>query len=474
MKPISTTDSDHPKSDCPANSMDSFPHSRQVLLRMRPSPSPFLPFAFCLLPFIFSVLLPFGCGGACQELSDGFQAELRREAALAGTGISAFGGGEYHIGMTLSPELLHTIGLEVNRVLEPYGDRLYVIDPETGWRETVILEMRPALEAMKMGDITENVVLLSFGVALDLSTRSVGRASRHYLTGWFTITGRLDLEYSDDLRSANLLLTFERFDRDTIDLGSHALSAPVAEAVNEWLHPAVSDLLFDQIGRVSLVSFPSLRSGGITVGFAPAGLFLSPTTGSAFLGFVTNLRPEPGGTVTPEFDAPSGSLRVSIHPGLPAAAARLALAEGIVPRAYTREAELDDDGPVQISLESLELSSDHFDMGYRLWDLGSGYCHAVEIDVSGAITLREDSIALVATDVVHVQEEAEEDWFFDPAPWMRSAFAASVIDLAERFVDIRDIQLSSGNRLVLEPVALQADAHRITVDFRPAEPARPF
>jgi hypothetical protein len=404
------------------------------------------------------------CGGACQELQERYDDALRRETALAGTGISTLGGGEYHVGVTFSPELFRTVALEANSVFGVLTDR-QPVSGESGRTETIRLSLIPTLDQIKFGSIeneergrTEEVALVTFQFELTIDIRTPGRARTHQVFGWFTVSGHFQLDYDDFSATTALTLVFDRFDRDTIDLGPSGLRSAVAEVVAEWVHDKLDELLFEEIQQVALVRFPTLSSAALGVAFAPAGLVLYPEHGTVFIGFVTNLRPESGGRVVPVGEAPPESLRVQLHPALAEAGARLALAEGTMPRTFNRAGELDPDGEIQLSLDSLSFEGETVRLGFTAWDFGDAYCREVPMSAQGPIRIREDSIGLQLTDI---------EGGVDSALWLRSSFAVGMVEIAEEFIDVEGIHLASGRHQQLQPIAVTIDPGRVTIDLIP-------
>lgn len=426
-----------------------------------------------LLALAFSTLaapLIVGCSGTCSETRDDFTAAARRMSRVAGTGISFVSGGEYHLGLTLSPGMLQRLlsrqgessrpGQE--ELEAPIHARISVGGSESERRTAVILDVWPTVEEIELLDAETHAIRLHFGIQANVAVRSPGRAAEHIVPGTYAVNGFLQLQHEVG-QPPQLVAVLREVSAEHFSIGLHALGAAETERVREFIVPALSRYLLSEVRTIPIVQFPNVPTGSVVITLSPIELQTFPETGTVFIGLLTNLRPSPGGGVGPDPDLTNGALSVSIHPGLAAAAIRLALAEGTLPSGFDGTLHHDSDGEIRVLLEQLGLESERFHLSFRVWDLRRGHCTIDTVDTSGPIRMREDSIALVPTDV---STTAVDDAITE-GHWLHSEFAVKATDLGERLLDVRGITLGSGEWLPLVPAGFDVDEWRVRVTMEP-------
>lgn len=416
------------------------------------------------MTFLFafaSVVSTLGCGGACADAQRAWQTDLRREQAFVGTGLTALASPDVHLGLTFSEGFLQELRELVNLALPTLETRLSA-GTGTERRAAVEIRARPEVERLELVGTERNEVVLHITIDTQVVVRRPGTRREHALPGAATVVGVLELvedETGEVVLSLRPVLRGPAAEEQVLQVTqpTGTLSASVAATVRDFVEPGVEEIL-SRSQPIPLLRFRDPVVAGLTIELAPAALRIYPDDHSVFVGFVTNLRPAVRGNVDAPTDVSLASLRYFVHPGVPAAALRLALAEGAIPSEYDQTGKPRPEGDIRIALDSAELSEGTFVLAFRAYTV-AGSCGMDEVLASGQVALTKGSVELSASEVV-AGGSAEAG-----ARWAGAPFITRSRDILHALIDPGGVVLGDGSLLPLAPGGLILEPDRIEVLF---------
>ena len=410
---------------------------------------------FALLAAIAACFL-LACGAACESARESFDAEWRGLNASAGTGLIQESSGSYHIGLTLSPGMLHSMATSLDQIIDPFGEPLTAEDEATGRRTRFRATVQTSVAEIELLDGPGGHVALHLDLNVEVAIRARGRTGRHYVPGSITLPGSLMVGAAEG-GEPTVEVHLEPLREAELTLGMGGLPTVVGETLSTYLQPELAEQL-EALERVPLIQFPTREIAGLRVNYAVKGLVAFPERGVVFVGLLTNLRPSGGARVEPDIDIGATGLAVSMHPDLPAAAARLAQAERIIPRDL--ENGSDDEPLVSLALlERFRLQDDEFSLYAKTWDLRVGYCLQRPLTVSGSVRSDSGRVEMLAANAAGPLDSQQET----ARSWLRSSFTRAALEITEQLIDWRSIPLGNGTELGLSIVELGFEPWRIAV-----------
>ena len=409
--------------------------------------------------------LTLSCGGTCRDHDAALQIALREQVARAGTGDGAVSGGEHHVGITYGHGLVSRLLGHAGELLGVEHGRLSVAASAERRRTAIRIFVQPRLRELELGvDPAEPSRVLVHGeVEVTVAIRT-GRAADTIVPGQFQLVGRLELG-RDEADVPALLLSVEGFGHPTT-LGLQALDDLLAEAAQGFTHDALNQMLLERETPLALLRFPTLESVGADIRLLPTELLTLTDTGGLFLGFASNLRPDPGARVGPDLDVDSDGMSVAVHPGLPAAAARLSLVDGSTPARLDDELRADVEGDVRLTLDELRVLPEEFEMDYSIWDFRSGSCSVHGATARGAMRVAKDVTSMVVTVVAPAAPDDSAAWVFSDAEWLGTPFIVGTSGAAGRILDLGTLHTASVDPVVLAPDPVEADSWTIRMRYR--------
>jgi len=352
--------------------------------------------------------------------------------------------------------MLHSIGISLDQIIEPFGEPLTAENEATGRRTRFRATVQTSVAEIELLHGTAGQVALHLDLNVEVAIRARGRTGRHYVPGSITLVGTLVVGTGDS-GDPTVEVLLEPLREAELTLGMGGLPVVVGETLSSYLQPELAEQL-QALERVTLIEFPTREIAGLSVEYAVKGLITYPETGVVFVGLLTNLRPSGGARVEPEVDIGATGLAVSIHPDLPAAAARLAQAEQVMP--YGLENDNEDRTADSLALlDRLQFRDDEFSLYAKTWDLRVGYCLQRPLTVSGSVRSESGRVQMLAANAAGPLDSQQDA----ARSWLRSSFTRSALEITEELIDWRSIPLGNGTELALSIIEIGLEPWRIAV-----------
>ena len=347
---------------------------------------------------VFAVLisaLTTGCGLPCQQTRADYDVHNRQLRSHAGIGEEPIGTGEYHVGMLISESMLGDL-LQINGIaFEPLEERLSISGDEAGRRSAVNISVSPRLDRITFMESDTTAARFHFDVHVQLDIRAPGQTREHYLTGSLSIDGHLESRTGTRATPA-LMAVLETLTEDDLQLGVHALEPAIARAVVGFVGPALSSHLLTDATTFPVMEFPSIEISPVTIELEPVGLVLYPDNNALFIGFVTNLRPEPGGDVWPLASQPVTGMTTYIHPHLATAALQRGFVDNRIINRLDNHLNIDQAGDIGIAVDSIALTEpDQLRFNLSAWDMRARQCGVEPVSIEARLTREESQLAII-------------------------------------------------------------------------------
>jgi hypothetical protein len=296
----------------------------------------------------------------------------------------------------------------------------------------------------------------------------------------FELPGQMSLVVGLDVQASPAGGTVLR-----LDLSRPAVSA--FDFVLEFLPEDIAQVLDKQlrglavaIARATLSDFQLLAVRPIDLDVGKINTLLvwlrvEPKHNQLFLGLMTNLNLPAALNARPMIDRELATdMLVRIDSELPGYVVRALLANGDIPRRYTKSIEPDEDGPIGITLTRLAFAANSLAAHFRLWHL-AWPCFTADL-IARANFVQNGNKKFVANLEEIVLEKASR--FEDRIKkklLKQSRFAQALKIVSERLLNQRYLDLPGQLKLVWKPVdyKLEKDLIEIGADLDFDQAAQP-